>query len=220
MEPVRLKVAYKTPEALLGELTRSVGRGGVRITAPRAPPVGTRFTFELRCRGVADPVEVGGTVLTTSEAAPGRFLVHIRYEAPRARRGIEAMLGRIAQTAGVDRHRHTLRLPLQVRATEPSPDSPGWRLRDLSVGGVGVDAEAGGLPAHVTVGTPFSLQLKLATGALALTGAVRWVSPRSLGVAFAPREGPALGLLEDLLALRALPAPPWIARIAFGARAS
>ena len=47
---MRLKVSYKTPEALLSEFTRSVGRGGVTIESKKSLPVGTRFVFELHAQ--------------------------------------------------------------------------------------------------------------------------------------------------------------------------
>ena len=76
--PVRLKVAYKTPESLLGELTKSVGRGGVRVEARKPLPVGTRFVFELRSPGVKEVVEVHGTVLTGSEVQAVYGVMDIR----------------------------------------------------------------------------------------------------------------------------------------------
>jgi hypothetical protein len=222
--PVRLKVAYKTPESLLGELTRSVGRGGVRIETARSLPVGTRFEFELRSPGVSDPVEVTGTVVTTSETRPGRWVMHIRYEALRSRTGIEAVLRRIFETAHYDKRRKSPRIPLRVRATSTGTDAPTYRLRDLSTGGVGVDVEGDRLPAFVQVGTPFHLEVKLMTGALSLEGTVVWADttrfadtiPPRLGVAFRALDARARRMLEDLLLLKALPAPPWIAKMAFG----
>ena len=51
-QPVRLKVSYKTPGALLSEFTRSIGKGNVSIESGRALPIGTRFVFELHAHGV------------------------------------------------------------------------------------------------------------------------------------------------------------------------
>ena len=59
---VRLKVAYKTPEALLGEFTRSVGQGGVTLETRKSVPTGTRFVFEMHAKGVGKPLEVVGEV--------------------------------------------------------------------------------------------------------------------------------------------------------------
>lgn len=224
MTPVRLKVAYKTPESLLGELTKSVGRGGVRIETRKALPVGTKFVFELRSPGVRDPVEVSGTVLTVSETAPGRFVLHIRYEPPNNRLGLDGVIKRIFEASQYDKKRKTPRIPLHVRATENRPGAPTYRLRDISAGGVGIDVEADTLPRHIRVGTPFLIQMKLTTGVLSVPGQVVWaVSTRSsdtmpprVGVAFGELTPQMSQMLDDLLTLKALPTPPWIARVQFG----
>lgn len=224
MTPVRLKVAYKTPESLLGELTKSVGRGGVRIETKKALPLGTKFVFELRSPGVREPVEVMGTVLTVTETAPGTFALHIRYEPPRTRQGLDAVIRRIFDTARFDKHRKTPRIPIHVRATEDRPDTPRYRLRDISAGGVGVDVEGDSLPRHIKVGAPFSITMKLTTGVLSLPGQVVWAVttrasdtlPPRVGVAFGELKPSARELLDDLLTLKVLPSPPWIARLTFG----
>ena len=222
--PVRLKVAYKTPESLLGELTKSVGRGGVRVEARKPLPVGTQFVFELRSPGVKEVVEVHGTVLTVSEVQAGKWALHIRYEPPHHRAGIDAVLSRIFEIARYDKHRKSPRIPLAVRATENRPGAPNYRLRDISAGGVGVDIEADALPPHVTVGAPFSLSMKLTTGMLNVPGQVVWAVttresdtlPPRVGVAFEPLTANMKELIDDVLTLKALPAPPWIAKVSFG----
>ena len=224
MTPVRLKVAYKTPESLLGELTKSVGRGGVRIETKKALPVGTKFVFELVSPGVRDPVEVSGTVLTVSETSPGRFVLHIKYEAPRNRLGLDGVIKRIFEASQYDKKRKMPRIPLHVRATENKPDAPTYRLRDISSGGVGIDIEADALPRHIKVGTPFLIQMKLTTGVLSVHGQVVWAVTTRSSATLPPRVGVAFGtlkpqvtqMLEDLLSLKALPTPPWIARVLFG----
>lgn len=224
MTPVRLKVAYKTPESLLGELTKSVGRGGVRIETKKGLPIGTKFVFELHSPGVRDPVEVSGTVLSVTETAPGRFVLHIRYEAPRNRLGLDGVLKRIFDASEFDTKRKAPRIPLHVRATENRPDAPTYRLRDISAGGVGIDVEADTLPRHITVGTPFLIQMKLTTGVLSVPGEVIWAVTSRSSATLPPRVGVAFGklqpqvsqMLDDLLTLKALPTPPWIARVLFG----
>ena len=222
--PVRLKVAYKTPESLLGELTKSVGRGGVRIETKKSVPVGTKFIFELRSPGVRDPVEVSGTVLSVTETAPGSFVLHIKYEPPRVRLGLDAVIRRIFETSQFDKNRKAPRIPLHVRATENNPDAPTYRLRDISAGGVGIDVEADTLPRHIRVGTAFQIQMKLTTGMLTVPGQVVWAvtsrqsdtMPPRVGVAFAGLPPAVAEMLNDLLTLKALPTPPWIARVSFG----
>jgi hypothetical protein len=222
--PVRLKVAYKTPESLLGELTKSVGRGGVRIEAKKAVPVGTKFVFELRSPGVPVAVEVSGTVMTVSETSPGRFVLHIRYEPPHNRAGLDGVIKRIFETSQYDKKRKSPRIPLHVRATENRPEAPTYRLRDISAGGVGIDVEADTLPRHIKVGAPFLIQMKLTTGTLSVPGQVVWAVTTRSSDTLPPRVGVAFGelapqvsqLLNDLLTLKALPTPPWIARVTFG----
>ena len=225
MTPVRLKVDYKSPESLLGELTKSVGRGGVRIETRKALPVGTKFVFELRSPGVRDPVEVSGTVMTVTETSPGQFVLHIRYEPPRTRLGLDGVIKRIFETSQYDKKRKTPRIPLHVRATENKPDAPTYRLRDISAGGVGIDVEADTLPRHIKVGASFLIQIKLTTGVLSVPGQVVWAvstrasdtMPPRVGVAFGTLNPQVAQLLTDLLTLKALPTPPWIARVSFGA---
>jgi hypothetical protein len=225
--PIRLKVSYKTPETLLGELTRSVGRGGVRIESKRTVPVGTAFVFELKSAGVKECVEVLGVVQNVTETAPGRYVLHIRYEAPRTRQGLDALLRRIFEATSADVRRRSARVPLHVRATENTPDSPVYRLRDLSQGGMGLDVEGTTLPPHLTIGTAALVQMKLTTGQLAAHGKIIWVVepdpttglPGRVGVRFGRMAPAMVTMLEDLLTLRALPQPPWIARLAFGADA-
>jgi len=222
--PVRLKVAYKTPESLLGELTRSVGRGGVRIEARKPLPVGTQFVFELRSPGVREIVEVHGTVLTVSEVQAGRWALHIRYEPPHNRAGIDAVLSRIFEISRYDKHRKSPRIPLAVRATENRQGAPNYRLRDISSGGVGVDIDADAMPQHIGVGTTFSLSMKLTTGTLNVPGQVVWAVstresetlPPRVGVAFTPLNAAMTRLIDEVLTLKALPAPPWIAKVTFG----
>ena len=223
---IRLRVAYKSPESLMGELTKSVGRGGVRIESKRTVPLGTRFVFELLSVGVKEPVEVFGTVSSVTESSPGRYVLHIRYDPPAHRTGLDAVMTRLFSVAKADKKRKHARVPVHVRAVEDRPGSPVYRLRDISVGGAGIDVEGEKLPLHIRLGVPFLLQMKLTTGNVAAPGEVVWaisthsqgVPPR-IGVAFAKLAPKMEALLEDLIALRGMPAPPWIARLSFGPNA-
>ena len=111
-----------------------------------------------------------------------------------------------------------------MRATEDRPDSPTYRLRDISSGGVGIDVEADTLPRHIKVGTAFLIQMKLTTGMLSAPGQVVWAVSTRASDTMPPRVGVVFGalapkvaeLLNDLLTLKALPTPPWIARVSFG----
>ena len=222
---VRLKVVYKSPQALLGELTKSVGRGGVRIESKRAVAIGTKFVFELHAQGLQETVDVMGTVLTVTENAPGKFVLHIRYEPPTVREGLDAIIKRILAVSLSDPQRRTARVPVQVRAVENRPNSPTYRLRDLSHGGAGIDVEGAALPGHVRVGMKFLFSMKLTPGMLTVPGEVVWVvsavstplpMPPRIGVAFWKLHPKMSDMLDDLIALRGMPHPPWIAKLAFG----
>jgi hypothetical protein len=226
-KPVRLRVAYKSPESLLRELTKSVGRGGVRVEARRRVAAGTKFVFELRCAGVKARVEVSGTVMSVAESAPGRFVLHIRYEPPEDRRALDSIIDSIFHEAQSDLRRSAPRVPVQLRAVEDRPQAPTYRIHDLSVTGVGIDVEGDRLPDHVWVGNAFAMQAKLTKGLVVAHGEVVWAFqgssegplPARFGVRFQPLDPATKQLVSDLVTLRALPTPPWIARLFFGSEA-
>ena len=225
-EPVRLKVPFETPEALIAEVSRSVGRGGVRLESKRSLPVGTRFVFELYARGLKQGVEVFGTVLTVTEITPGSYVLHIRYDPPLVRDGIEAMLSKIMSHSREMGRRNSARIPLQVRAVEERGGSPVYRLRDISDSGLGLEVEGNRIPPYVTPGIAFLFRMKLRGGQLELQGVVNWVAQHisadkpAIGVIFENVSEKNTQLLEGLLTLTGLPPPPWIARVAFGEEAT
>ncbi len=225
---VRLKVAYKKPEALLSEYTRSIGRGGVTLQTQKSLPVGTRFVFELHNPGVATPVEVVGEVVNITPRPGGRYHLTVKYATDVDRVALDAVLQRIfAQEQ--EKMRKYPRIPLNVRAIESTPFSPVFYVRDMSRGGVGMEVDAPSLPAMVKVGTPFLLEMELAPGPLLLPGEVVWTSTAFrahspvtpvFGVSFRePLQKDTAERLEQLLALDALPPGPWWARVSFGQEA-
>jgi hypothetical protein len=223
---VRLKVAYRSPESLLGQYTRSVGQGSVALHTQRELPVGTRFVFEMSASGVDDPLEVEGEVVRVVPLARGGYQLQVAYEAPRERAGVERVLQYIFENHRTERKRRHPRIPLFLRASDGTASATQYVLRDLSRGGAGFDVESFALPACVCVGSPFLLEMDLPLGALALFGEVAWTSassatrervvPATFGVRFGQLRSDSELLLERLLALRSLPAPPWQARVAFG----
>src|SRR5205823_3322878 len=94
-DAVRLSVTYKSPRALLSEFTRSVGKGGVSIASRKSVPVGTRFVFELKAKGVPDVVEVHGEVVNVKNPEKDLHLLTIRYAQPERREGLDALIHRI-----------------------------------------------------------------------------------------------------------------------------
>lgn len=223
---VRLRVAYKSPAALLGEFTRSVGQGYVALETHRDVEVGTRFVFELHASGVGQPVEVLGEVVQVSREPGGRRLLTVRYDAGDDRAGLDAVLRRIFETYALEQVRRFPRIPLHLRATEEAPFAPTFLVRDISRGGLGLEVEAPALPRAVRVGTPFLLEMGLSIGQLPLHGEVVWTTssaPGSLaamspgfGVQFGKLQADVAERLEQLLALSALPPAPWRARVSFG----
>ncbi len=220
---VRLKVAYKKPEALLSEYTRSLGRGGVTLQTQRSLPVGTRFVFELHNPGVATPVEVVGEVVQVTPQAGGRHSITVKYDAGQDRGGLDAVLQRIFDMQEFEKLRRYVRIPLHLPAMEEdTPFAPPFFVKDLSRGGVGVEVEAPALPSSVKVGMPFLLEMELPLGLLMLQGEVAWTNgggPEVLptfGVTFGTLRPDTVERLEKLLALESMPPPPWRARICFG----
>ena len=47
VQPVRLRISYRSPESLLQAFTKSVGKGGVSLPSQRPLERGTKFLFEL-----------------------------------------------------------------------------------------------------------------------------------------------------------------------------
>ena len=228
---VRLRVAYKSPEALVGEFTRSVGQGCVALETQRDVEVGTRFVFELLASGLEAPVEVLGEVIQVTRQPNGRRLLTVRYDAGGDRAGLDAVLQRIFESYEQEQLRRFPRIPLHVRATEDAPFSPAYLVRDISRGGLGLEVEAPTLPRTVRVGTPFLLEMGLSSGPLPLHGEVVWTTSSVIrdpagstpslltpgfGVQFGKLRLDIAERLEQLLSLSALPPAPWRARVSFG----
>lgn len=229
--PVRLKVNYKSPESLLGEFNRSVGQGQVAIESRKNLPLGTRFVLELHASGVEEAVEVYGEVVETIPLDEGKFLLAIQYDPGPDRRGVEAVLARIFASQESEKMRRYPRIPFNLRANEELADSPGYIIRDLSRGGVGVVVDLPGLPTNIRVGAPFLLEIRIATWALDLRGEVAWAltppAERSLwfnpafGVSFFALDAPTGEKLDQLLTVSpTLPKSPWKARITVGPEAA
>jgi hypothetical protein len=225
-EPVRLKVTYKTPETLLGEFTRSVGKGGVAIESRRKLDLGQRFVFELWAKGLKTPVEVLGEVVQCNPLTKGKYLLNIRYDSATDRKGLDEMLQRINDSHQYEKVRKHPRVPLMLRATQEAPYSPSYAIRDISLGGLGIEIESDKVPPAVKVGTPFLCDIWLSIGTLSLYGEIvwvaipppdraKWLSP-AFGVRFGKLRPESKENLARILNLRGLPPPPWKARVAFG----
>lgn len=226
---IRLRVHYKTPQSVIGEFTRSIGNGNVALESPKALPLGTRFVFELKAQGVNTLVEVVGEVVEVIPADEGRFKLSIRYDRTQTSTGaIDEMLQRIFDAHRFERMRKHPRIPIHVRATGESPGSPTYLVRDVSLGGIGIEVEAPTAPRTLQVGAPFFMELGVSFGTLQLHGEVSWVyrpvksaaGPHpTFGVAFGKLRPDTAKWLEQILALRSLPPPPWKALLSLGMEA-
>lgn len=203
-----------------------MGKGAVALVSRKRVPVGTRFVFEMYAGKAGIPVEVHGEVVGVNRSGPDRYVVSVRYDPGDDRLGLDRVLSMVLEAHRLEKARKHPRIPLQLRATEETPYSPSYLLRDISRGGVGMEVEAPELPRYVTNGTPVLLQLSLSLGTLSLYGEVvwtfvpppertAWVSP-AFGLRFGKLRPDTLDRLDRILALRSLPPPPWKATISFG----
>lgn len=221
---IRLRVAYKSAASLLSEYTRSVGQGLVSLPSQKAVPVGTRFVFELQAQGVDQAVEVLGEVVSVTRLSDGKSLLNIRYDPGPSRDGIDAILGRIFDAHRNEKLRKHPRVPMNVRAQELGKPSPTYTIKDVSLGGMGLELDTPALPRHLTVGTPFLCELSLSVGGLQLYGEIAWawapkdgaVAHASFGVSFGKLRADSRERLERIVQLRSLPPPPWKASVSFG----
>ena len=225
-QAVRLRVSYKSATSLLAEFTRSVGKGGVTLESRKKVPLGTRFVFELLAQGVDKPVEVLGEVLQVTQGVGGKYLLHIRYDSPKNQEGLDALIHAIFESHKYEKMRKHPRIPLNLRCTEEAPYSPQYVVRDISMGGVGVEVESEKLPQNIRTGQPFLLEIWLSIGTLALYGEIIWtftppperaklLNP-AFGVSFGKLRADTSERLERIITLKALPPPPWRARLSLG----
>lgn len=223
-EPIRLRVAYKRPEVTLNEFTRSVSRGRVSLRCPKRVEVGTRFVFELNTAGVPKPIEVFGEVERVMPVGP-EFLVSVRYDAPQTREGIDEAIAALDRSHELEKVRKHVRVPLNLPAQSDDPYSPSFVIRDLSLGGMGVQVEAPELPNPVVPGGLVVAEIWFGVNRIALHGEVAWAmaapsgpafSPPTFGVRFGKLRDTTASELQALIRLRKLPPPPWRARLSFG----
>jgi len=232
---VRLKVAYKNAETLMGEFNRSVGQGRVAIESRKRLPLGTRFILELYAVGVSQVVEVVGEVVEVvplheaTDEEHGRFMLGLTYDAGPDRRGVEAVLTHIFAAQSFEKMRRYPRILLNLKANEELTDSTPIIIRDLSRGGVGLVVDLPGLPSDIEVGAPFWMGLRIADFALELRGEVAWaLTPRAdkalwfnpaFGVSFFAFDAATGQKLDRLLTHNALPKAPWKAKVRVGPEA-
>ncbi|MBX7096219.1 MAG: PilZ domain-containing protein [Myxococcaceae bacterium] len=227
--PVRLRVQYNSAQGLLAEFTRSIGHGSVSIASKKSVPVGTRFVFEMTAKGSSDVVEVLGEVKSVKTSKKGTHLLTVVYEVPDNRESLDGILQKIFDSQKFEKVRKHARIPLTIAGKEEKAGAPPYLVRDLSLGGLGVEIDGPVLPPWVRPGEPFLLELEVSIGVMMLHGEVVWaagpkksqagtLSP-SFGVQFGKLRADTVERLKHILMLRALPPPPWKSRVSFGREA-
>lgn len=224
--PVRLRVNYKSPEALLQAFTQSVGKGGVDLPSKKKLKMGTRFHIQLLADDVDVPVEVFGEVVHATTQDDGAHVLTIRYDAGTDRAGLDANLRKLFDHhLKSDRVRMHARVPVNITATERKREgSPVYLVRDVSRGGIGVEIEQEKLPPHIRNGVPVFIRMWLNDGTLALHGEVAWTAEppernqfhATFGVKFGTLQKNTQTLLDRILVLYGMPNGPWRADLAFG----
>lgn len=181
-QPIRFRIAYSGPAALIREFTRGVGRGDSLLESARSVPTGTRFLFELVAAGISRPIEVEGEVCAVTSTPRGRFLVRVGYR-PGARGDLDRAVQTLLTSHQPELGRAHARVPVNLLATQSAANSPAYLIRDLSLGGMGLEIQAPRLPETVRRGTALSCGIPLSSGLLQLQGAVAWTfaPPRGLG---------------------------------------
>ncbi len=226
---IRFRISYQSPQSLLAEFTRSVSKGTVIIESRKSVPIGTRFIFELYSEGVPEPVEVNGEVMSVREMSTG-YLLQIAYN-PGQRRGLDQIIYRILAAHRYEKLRKHPRIPIHLRAAEEAPNSPLYLIRDISLGGMGVEVESAGLPKSLRTGVSVHLQIRERGTTLDLDGQVVWTfSPSgerarmlnpSFGVSWKGElDMDSLVALDEILSLRDLQRREWRARLRIGNDAS
>lgn len=226
--PIRFRLGYANPATLLEELGRAVNRGQVVLPSGRAVPTGTRFLFEMHAPGVTPPVEVLGQVVAVRSAEGGGFSLTVRYHRGLGRAGVDAALTRLREAHRFEKVRAHARLPFHLPLRE-APGGPEYRVRDLSLGGYGIERiTEGPLEPHIRAGEIALLEVTFDEGVMALHGEVVWAMTQ--GGAFGgnqPGFGVRLGtlnpfndrLLDRVLSLEVVPQPKSPPRLSFGALA-
>lgn len=224
--PIRFRISYQSPQNLLSEFTKSVSRGTVIIESRKAVPLGTRFVFELYSKEVKEPVEVNGEVISVRQTSTG-FLLQVAYN-PGERRGLDQVILRIFNTHRYEKVRKHPRMPVHLRAADEAPNSPLYIIRDISLGGMGVEVESAGLPKYVKIGERIHLQIRERTTTLDIDGTVVWTfvpsgeRARMLNPSFGVRwdgepDMDALEALDSIVSLKDLQRRDWRARLRIGA---
>lgn len=79
LPPIRLRAFYRSPGALLRELSRALNVGHATLRAESGLPVGTRLHLVMVADALAEPIEVSGTI-TECRLRGSRYRIGLRYD--------------------------------------------------------------------------------------------------------------------------------------------
>lgn len=178
-KPIRLKVVYRTPEALVTEYTTSLSKGGCTLRAAQPLPIGTRFAIDMFARGETQPVRVEGRVEASKPVEADQYEITVRYLGrEQDNTALRNLLDRILSNPPYSATRKHPRVPVNLIARDGTRPTLRYLIRDLSRGGFGLRFSSllQQLPPDVGLGTEVLLLAAIEKGEpVALKGHVVWV---------------------------------------------
>lgn len=206
--PIRFKVSYRSAESLVTEYTTCVSKGGCALVAKRRVAPGTRFVFEMRTPGQAEPLEIEGEVVRVRAIkATSNFEVGVQYKAVGPQREVvESLLSKIGVDPNYELVRRYPRIPVNLVAQDR--DLPvTYLIRDLSRSGMRLEGRS--FADDIRLGTPIELHVWLGSQStpVSIRGQIAWLQRGSrvvrtlLGVKFdrpSDSAAAALGRLTQL----------------------
>lgn len=156
--PIRLKVTYKSAEALVTEYTTCVSKGGCAMVTEREVARGTKFVFEMYAHDHAYPLEVEGEVVRVQPIEGTRkFEIGIRYLTAGAQREVlDQLLSKIMVDMQYQAVRRHPRIPVNLVAYDRDPQIR-YLIRDASRGGLRIEGRT--VSSDVRIGTPAEIKI-------------------------------------------------------------
>lgn len=174
--PIRLKVTYKSAEALVTEYTTCVSKGGCAMVTEREVARGTRFVFEMYAHDHSYPLEVEGEVVRVQPIEGTRkFEIGIRYLTAGAQREVlDHLLSKIMVDNQYQTVRRYPRIPVNLVAYDRDPQVR-YLIRDASRGGLRVEGRV--VSNDVKIGTPVEIKIWIGEQgeAFSIRGTVAWL---------------------------------------------
>jgi len=218
-EAPRFRVQYRLPERLVAEVARCVNGGFSTLDVPAPQVVGRRLVFELSAWLIPRTVELQAVVLATMPLPDGRCRIALRYWLTR-RGGLDDALYRLLNFRDTEPLRRSPRMPVRLPAVADD-GAEAYLVKDLSLGGAGVDLEGSATPRGLGVGAHVKLTVILdEKKTFSRSGQVVWVRPHAspdgrtrpgFGVELSGRiDVEGLEALDRILMLKSTPRCTWL----------